>query len=367
MNRLWLFFPENDIALAHGVGNFTPPPAALKLHRSGEILPIWMVSPGDKILCHGINKKWLDEIRNTYNIDAGVWDHINYDLIPTPWGWSDAAAEVFLHEGFMQSALPAHELLCRYRELSHRRTAFIINNEVSKTLPFYIYPPALECSDTHTLAEFIKGKRSVVIKSPWSSSGRGVRFVDSEHITSAITAAEGTIRKQGSIMVEEMIRPHFDFALLFYCRDGIADFKGYSLFSTNPINGQYTGNIVASQDRLFERISSYVYRDHITTLITALEQALGKIIAPLYTGPVGVDMLADESGRMHIAEINLRYTMGFLSLQLAKFVAYEAIFHIEPGCNAQYEKPVVENARLVHGTQLLTPPGGDFSFILRAK
>ncbi len=365
MNHLWLFYPENDIALAHGTANFSPPQMATNLRRSAEILPLWMAGNDDKVLCHGINKNWLDNICMSYNITADVWNHTDYNLLPTPWGWSAASRAIFIHEGFKESTLPDMATIEQYRNLSHRRTAAIVTNEVSKLLDFTIYPPAIEVADTDTLSRIINDKKSAVLKSPWSSSGRGVRFVDHNHLQQALSAAAGTIRKQKSIMVEDYVNPHFDFALLFECKDSVCDFVGYSLFRADPSSGQYTGNIVADQQELRTRIASKSDSGQLSQMITALQSVISAIIAPAYSGPVGVDMLADINGKMHIVELNLRYTMGFMALGLERFVGREAIFYMQKGDGSSQNCPVIEQSRLYDGIQMLTPPGGDFSFMLK--
>jgi len=50
MNRVFLFNPENDIALAAGRQNFTPPKAALQMALSGATLPWWLGDSDDYLL-----------------------------------------------------------------------------------------------------------------------------------------------------------------------------------------------------------------------------------------------------------------------------------------------------------------------------
>jgi len=366
MNRLWLFNPENDIALAHGYANFTPPPAALKLRQSGEMLPLWMASDGDRVLCHGVNDRWLAEIRKSYGIEVDIWNRVDFRLLPTPWGWSKASRATFVNEGFSIAGLPDDDELDLYRKLSHRRTATRINEIVKDKLPFEIYPGAVEINDADVLSHLVFQKGQVVIKAPWSSSGRGIRFVDEEHLNQAVTAAAGTIRKQGSVLVEDFVDSHFDFALLFYCNKGECSFCGYSLFDTDASNGQYGGNIVASQEVLRSRIDSRLVPGQLDMMTGALTEALSGVLGSRYTGPVGVDMLTDSLGKMHIVEVNLRYTMGFLAMGLSRYVHTEGHFYIRKDNADIQPMPVIENGKLVKGEQCLTPPGGEFSFIFKA-
>ncbi len=54
-----------------------------------------------------------------------------------------------------------------------------------------------------------------------------------------------------------------------------------------------------------------------------MERALDAVIAPHYTGPLGVDMMVARTGGgerfvMPCVEVNLRYTMGFVAMAVAR-------------------------------------------------
>ena len=65
MNRVFLFNPENDIALAAGRQNFTPPKAAVQMALSGATLPWWLGDSDDYLLLStemsapGVVRGWL--------------------------------------------------------------------------------------------------------------------------------------------------------------------------------------------------------------------------------------------------------------------------------------------------------------------
>ena len=46
----YLFNPENDLALAAGTANYTPPKNALLLSNCGRLLPIWYAAPESVVL-----------------------------------------------------------------------------------------------------------------------------------------------------------------------------------------------------------------------------------------------------------------------------------------------------------------------------
>ncbi len=354
MKRLWLFYPENDIALAHGNPNFTAPAAAVALHRAGEMLPIWMASAGDYVLCNGVDDRWLDDIRARYGIAADVWNHRDYDCVPTPWGWSAASRKVFENIGFPYEKLPAQAEIDRYRDLSHRRTAGTLAEMLRAALPF-VDAGAEEVSDLEALSAVLADGKAHVVKSPWSSSGRGVHFVYPGRTGQVLRQASGIIRRQGSVMVEPMVDDRMDFAMLYYMKDGRAVYRGLSVFHTDTSTGKYTGNLVAARDILAAALSHRVGGDTLRALDTALISALEALLGGSYEGPVGVDLMADPDSRIHVAEMNLRYTMGFLSVALERVVPSGECYIYE----------IISGAHVPDEAICLTPPSAVMRFVLR--
>ena len=64
MNRVFLFNPENDIALAAGRQNFTPPKAAVQMALSGATLPWWLGDSDDYLLLSDgdMRREWFAEV-----------------------------------------------------------------------------------------------------------------------------------------------------------------------------------------------------------------------------------------------------------------------------------------------------------------
>ena len=51
MSVLYLFNPENDLALANGGKYYTPPPLARTIARDLSTLPLWYATEGENIIC----------------------------------------------------------------------------------------------------------------------------------------------------------------------------------------------------------------------------------------------------------------------------------------------------------------------------
>lgn len=313
MRRLWLFNPENDIALASGQRNFTAPAAAMKLRQEGQTLPFFLAGEGDSVLCNGVNRQWFEEFRSKYNLKATLWDHNPAGLIPTPWGWSAAVKAYFEKLGFGPDVLPSDEVIERYRELSHRRYAARLSGWLSENTSLSIWPAAVEVSDVDELRRIIIDYGKAVVKQPWSSSGRGVHFIDIANvkIDNVLKQLEGTIRRQGSVMVERWMSEHFGCALLFFKTADMVKFEGYSVFNTADGTGRYAGNMVASQEDLRRTILGHLSESQLDELVSGLLRALSAVYEG-YEGPIGVDLCLSR-GMVHICEANLRYTMGFVA------------------------------------------------------
>ncbi len=377
MARLHLFNPENDIALGAGTANFTAPKAAVALRNAGAALPLWYADDDDRILCYGLNERWLDTQKRRFNLGCDVFDHSSHaSLTPAPWGWSQAVRREYADEGFTSDNLPSDADLDCWRKLSHRRTASLLREAIAPKLDFEIAPPAVEISDPKKLRSWLTDHPRSIIKSPWSSSGRGL--TDTRHVRAdeVIRRCEGIMRRQGSVMVENAYERTGDFAILFRCENGVCRHAGYSLFTTDS-SGNYTGNLLADDPTLLDEIGRLYPPERISEVARVMTQALGALIAPFYTGPLGVDMLTATAKDGSIlldatVEVNLRMTMGFVAHSLSeRFLAKcsSGLFRTSPAFNSQTpaeDDVVIDDRRIVSGRMMLTPPGGQFRFELEA-
>ena len=169
----------------------------------------------------------------------------------------------------------------------------------------------------------------VVAKAPWSSSGRGIRFLNDTLDEHTLGWLRNTIAQQGSVMVEPLYNKVLDFGMEFQrCGDGTVAYMGLSLFQT--INGAYTGNLLATEAVKREILSQYIDLADLDTFTTAACEYLGRQLT--YVGPFGIDMMALEGRRLALAEINLRRTMGHVALAISPLDDdLRRVMHIETG------------------------------------
>lgn len=364
--KLHLFFPENDLALARDLANYTPPVAAVRLRRSGEALPLWYGDKGDRFIAGGINAAWLDSIRNTFGMDVDVYDYHPELYAPAPWGWSKAAREVFLRAGYQKNVLPDDARLSLLRELSHRRTSAEIGRRLFEQLPEgSVAPAASELKSEDAVREFVSANGTCLLKLPWSSSGRGLTEVDPDNIESRITMIRGMLRNQGSVTGEKLYAKTIDFAMLFHLQNGVCDYDGISVFRTSAA-GSYEGNILAPQAELEKSVKENVDSSTFDNVRTALSGIIQDIAGDVYEGPLGIDMIGVRGEQFTLApaiELNLRMTMGHVCHRFYRDYVTEGsrgFFCI--GTERRPDDFSTDRDRMVSGHLNMVPPGGSVCF-----
>lgn len=294
-----------------------------------QLLPVYFAEAGDYILVdssfsfdayphsaqlQSLKLNNIDIVREK-DLQSFFSNHKDKELKFSPWGWNRCLRSFLLNNGAHPSSLPTTDYLDTLRSLSHRRTVIPFQNILQQALPDFEIPIASEFISTDEAMQFAESCPTTFFKAPWSSSGRGI--INSETSTRANLRQwiHGCIRKQGSVMGEKGFERVCDFASEWFCKDNKTTFLGLSLFRTSS-DGRYEGNITEPQDKIVSLIkdSAPAFSDDI---IIAQKNAIDKLIAPRYSGPLGIDMLIDKSGTINpCVEINLRMTMGILTLKL---------------------------------------------------
>ena len=291
-----LFNPSNDMALAANLRQYTPP-------RHIQQMEADLV---------GLARFW----------DEG------------PWGWSLATKQYYLRKGIPETELPTDEWLAEHRRLSSREFSV---NYYQRLAPLFSPRdggriPILPCqahfcfslnevqssmfrsatTGDACVAQRSKNVQCSILKSPWSSSGRGNVVVRGEMDEPTQRRIQKIIQEQGGIVVEPFYADkELDFAMEFWADGSSTRFLGYSVFSADEM-GHYGGNYVESQDELLRRIS--LPDELLQRLIDYHQRELSRLS---YRGPVGIDMMRLSDGRVHpCVEINFRRTMGLLALDL---------------------------------------------------
>lgn len=363
MAAVHLFFPENDLALAQNTANYTPPPAAVKLRRAGATLPLWYGAADDRVITDGVNARWLADMRSRFGLETKLYICYEAGLEPQPWGWSKTSRRALALRGVALDAMPTDEQIDRIRNLSHRRTAARISEQLGAEVP-------IEATDFEQVSEAVGHLGTAVVKLPWSSSGRGIIPVSESDLGQLRKSIEGAIHRQGSVMVERRYEKRLDFAALYTMHEGRCAFEGLSVFDTIGF-GSYSGNILAPQEELYNMICAAIgSKEAFDNMLERLPAVLEGIIGCDYSGSLGVDMMAVADDRAPIVpavELNLRMTMGHVCHRFYRDHIEQGLhgrFAIEPNGGASYEFET-HGDRLRGGAVDLAQPGSDFSFIMQ--
>ena len=182
--------------------------------------------------------------------------------------------------------------------------------------------------------QFLAVHRHIVLKAPWSSSGRGVRFVEGELNVYHERWVSNVIDRQGCIVAEPYYNKVKDFGMEFESDgQGRVRYLGLSLFHTT--NGAYTGNVLADEEEKKSVIYHYLSERFVEKVKEKIECILGEVFRGKYRGPLGVDMMivAGEGGQGFLlhpcVEINLRRTMGHVALELSKYCSSRRAMMVE--------------------------------------
>lgn len=323
IGNLHIFNPEHDLALAVGKGPYTPPREVNAIRKKLSLLPALYAGNGDFILIHS-NTDFCDisaleyfplaTEKNISVITESDLPEIDKRIKEIrPWGWDHAVYSRLVNNGISSFHLPDFDYIEQLRHLSHRRTTISFRNIIARYLGQEVINPAIELFSLKELEDYLIRHPRVFFKAPWSSSGYGV--VASDHISKKglMEWANGTLRRQGSILAEPAWHRVLDFATEWWIENQNVEFKGFSVFETSD-RGKFHKNIRGSQ-KLLESIIKNKAKTFGGHIIEAQSLVLKEVIAPHYRGPLGIDMLADSEGNINpCVEINLRMTMGMVEI-----------------------------------------------------
>lgn len=375
--RLHIFNPENDLALADGNSNYSPPPMARTIASDLATLPLWFAAAEDGVLLSSaMHAEYAAEMLQKFTLPTPLLNVPLQQLAAiAPWGWSAQMKRRLQAMGVAESLLPGQSQLEQLRNLSNRRVAIEVMQSLRSAgvdtpeLPLYLSSPA-------DVAAFVNSMSRSVIKAPWSGSGKGIAWgigrveVPVEHFYN------GVIKRQGGVVCERFFDKVVDFAMEFSVCEGVVSFAGYSLFTCE--GGSYSGNILAADVAIESFLSEYVPRDVLANVKSTLVKILSSLLVGVdYKGFLGVDMLIYRAAggyRLNpCVELNLRMNMGAVSrLFYDKFVAqgsqgrFSVSFYKQTGealaahrvMNSSYPLRV-ENGRVVSGYLPLSPVTAD--------
>ena len=124
MEALYLFNPENDMALACGDPYYMAPASARRMAAELSMLPAWYAEEGGTV--------WLDSAQRMKTMERQSFLPLSVnwvlEFVPIynkviPWGWNPSLVRRLQEAGFPDTAYPSVERMKRIRQISGRQTA----------------------------------------------------------------------------------------------------------------------------------------------------------------------------------------------------------------------------------------------------
>ena len=345
MPQLHLFNPGHEMEILCGKSHYTPPYTVQKMAVDLELIPIWYGGSGSFTLVRNVKstsfitsllkdfKPLLSSpmilnlmMKELYRRKK-VGEKPNLQpLTATCWGISPRSLATYNELKQAGLIIEVPEWKEEYVKLTNRQTSAECLALLQNNIPIvpYVKIPAF-FSDMDSIGKFVADNRApFVIKTPFSSSGRGLYWLNENTLdTRALSWIKGALKKQAMVSVEPALEKLLDFAMGFYSDgQGQVQYIGLSVFETQS-QGQFVGCILGSQERLLQCLSEYISTEDYMFLAEQVRLVVQEKVGNSYTGYLGVDMLIykTEDGNYGIhpfVEMNLRYTMGLVAMKISK-------------------------------------------------
>lgn len=335
-STLHLFNPSHDEALAAHSPYYSPSKIAQKLASQWALLPSLWANDGDAVYIPTDVKCLVDtdvlqvngrQIRlvQRSNMTPRFWQTISQ---VQPWGWDAMVKHQLVKMNAPTELLPTDDALEQIRQLSSRQTTAdvlpMLVDELKDKVTLQVVGRSHIVHGWEELMLLVATYGSVMVKSLWSCSGRGVFVVNAHPSPSVAGRVCKLLQQQGAIEVEPLYKGVADFALEFDVDAGKGVcYRGLSLFRTTD-RGGYMANVVQPQEQLQAHLFSMFQPLQMCfkQLCSVCEQVLSAhFMTTAYSGPLGIDMmlvqLPNGTTALHpCIEVNVRRTMGYVACQL---------------------------------------------------
>ena len=348
MRDLYFFNPTCETAIANGSETFMATRILRGFEDDLSLLPMIFTSPGDMVLsAQQPSEKFIGGLKQ---IRFPVCGSTSKDeLLKTknlklnrviPWGWSPAAhfqlKEIKDHTSpeFQSSRVfnwqPGHRALFERKTSAQILDRFLSEYGTSDYCSPEAIPSAMQSEDE--IFNYLKSRTEVVLKSPVSSSGRGVQMIRNRQMScSDIQWSKAVLKQSGYLMAEPLHHKKLDLSFQFEIdASGKIIYRGHVFFYTNG-NGMYQGHYLnQNASDLVGKNTDELLNETGNKLKSILENSM---YPAFYEGFMGIDgMIIEAKDQLKIhpcLEINCRLTMGMLALKIQNL--------IHPAAKGQFE------------------------------
>ena len=404
---IYLFNPTCELAVANGSVNYMATAQLRKFEDDLSTLPWVLADPKDIILVDKVPSQQFTDQLETAGFRLPVFLPLENTLsdatfISTekgfllPWGWSPAAHKLLSPlksaccPEFLDS--PVAEWRDVHRELYSRKSALIILQRIKNENHSEYILSLSDISEVCTSHEQIIALQNkwgkVVVKAPWSSSGRGLQILrPNEYNQTNRQVITGYLKQQEFVIVEPWHNKVLDLSFQFFSfGNGRIEYRGLTTFSTDN-SGRYIGNYLQE----LPADPTPEFKEFLSENLGEVKLALNKTLTSSdystgYYGWFGVDAIifrsSDGKLKFHpCLEINCRFTMGAIALGLRTHLAEQSVSefrithgkggHFEQFCEEMRRKEplITDSGKIVSGFLSLTPslPENGFGAYLSVK
>lgn len=325
------------MALANGVFSYMPPKRFRQMEEDLACLPAFFAEANDVVVVpYHISSSWIE---NMNSLGFTMPKFLTYRELPKenisylrPWGWSPAAhfyfRDIYNNTSSEFKDTVNSKWADSFKEVYSRLTARDVLESIIKDSNSSLYPNIDEipqkCTSQEEVQVCVDSMDRVLLKAPWSSSGRGLYLLEPNVITEVNKQwISGVLKNQKYVMAEIWKEKVCDLSFQYSVdSNGEISFLGTTSFETDS-KGNYKGNYIhtesvwAKNPKLANFLQTDLLKEVNSNIIMALRES---VIPKQYYSCFGVDcMIYIEDDIYKIQpciEINLRYNMGYLSMRL---------------------------------------------------
>ena len=341
--KLYFFNPTCETAIANGSETYMATQILREFEEDLSLLPMVFATENDYVLSsvkpsegfiQNLKRIGFPVSKCVAKIEIEKNRQLKFSKI-IPWGWSPAAhfqldeIKKKVTGDFRNSVVFNWQE--EYKTLFERKTsAEILKLFLSKYDPsIYCFSeavPEIICSEIQ-IGKYLLKYPNAVLKSPVSSSGRGVQMIRDGKLSRTNSQwANAVFKQMGYLMAEPLHQKKLDFSFQFKIdQNGNVTYLGHVFFFTNG-NGMYQGHYL---NRSVEELTGFDFEELLNDTGERLRLILKDSKFSLFhEGFLGVDgMIIDENGTTKVhpcVEINCRLTMGMLALRIQNLIHSEA-------------------------------------------
>jgi hypothetical protein len=332
MADLYLYNPTCDMAVENGTFSYMPPKLLAKFEQDISPLMAFMTTGEDDLISeNGDNDVFLD-FWNQLGIGLPSFVnkentfHRSYKQI-IPWGWSPIVAQKYAPAQIYGQPFPFKQAI--QKDFFSRLTSVrLTTNLKSKALPDFISIPHLpqvirnfdhlnECFESFSIG--------IVVKTLWSSSGRGLLFIRNQsQLQQGKAWIDSQLKKHKALIAEPIYTKVQDASLQFMItQNGKYLFYGINYFEADD-QGHFSKEFFHIPDSIRESLPTD--EQWIQQTADAIIKSMQELnIHKNYQGPIGIDAMFvkinDQIKFYPLVEANLRCNMGLINLHLKKLFA----------------------------------------------